>query len=77
MKTTSTFTGTSGPLNGLTVTCTVSTTGFNLESKGGLGLMTLMNPTFTGGTDSLGGKDTIKSNSTNGAWTTSYVRATS
>jgi hypothetical protein len=75
-NTASQFTGTSGPLNGLTVTCTASTTGFVLSSKGtGLGPMTLNNPTFTGCKDSLGGTDTIKSNSTNGKWTTTYVNS--
>ena len=70
------FTGTSGPLKGLTLTCTASSTGFTLSSKGtGLGPMPLTNPTFTGCKDSLGGTDTIKSNSTNGSWTTTYVNA--
>jgi hypothetical protein len=71
------FTGTSGPLNGLTVTCTASTTKFQLNTKGGgLGPFNLTNPTFTGCTDSLGGTDTITSNSTNGKWTTTYVNST-
>jgi hypothetical protein len=71
------LTGSTGPLAGLVTTCTASATGFTLTTKGGgLGPFTLTNPTFTGCTDNLGGTDTIKSNSTNGPWTDTYINST-
>jgi hypothetical protein len=67
------FTGKTGPLTGLVTTCTASTTGFTLASRGGLGPFTLTLPTFTGCSDNLGGTDTIKSK---GTWTDTYVNST-
>lgn len=70
------FTATSGPINGLTATCTASSATFQLTTKGGgLGPFTTSNPTYTGCTDSLGGTDTLKTNSTNGHWTVTYVNS--
>jgi hypothetical protein len=77
-NTVSTFTVTSGsPLpKGTKVTCTSSITKFVLTTKGGgLGPLPISNPSFTGCTDNLGGTDTLTSNSTNGAWTSTYVNA--
>jgi hypothetical protein len=70
------FSGTTGPLAGVVSTCTGFTSGFQLASRGGLGPFTLNPPTFTGCTDNLGGTDTLKSNTTNGKWTTKYVNST-
>jgi hypothetical protein len=67
------FTGKTGPLTGLVTTCTASTTGFTLASRGGLGPFTLTLPTFTGCTDNLGGTDKITSK---GVWTNTYVNST-
>jgi hypothetical protein len=71
------FTATSGPLMGLTTTCTASASTFNLTTQGGgLGPITISNPTFTGCSDNLGGTDTATSNSTSGPWTATYVNST-
>lgn len=72
------FSGSTGPLAGIVSTCKASTTKFTLSSKGGgLGPFTLTNPTYTTCTDNANGTDTIKTNSTNGAWTATYVNAAS
>ena len=73
------FKGTSGPINGVTATCTASSSSFQLTTKGGgLGPFTISNPTFTGCTDNAAGThtDTVTSNSTNGPWTATYVNST-
>ncbi len=58
----------------VTSTCTVSTTSFKTPAKG-LGTVVTSNPTFTGCTDSLGGTDTVKTNSTTGTWKARFVDA--
>ena len=67
------FSGTTGPLAGLVTTCTASSTGFTLASRGGLGPFTLTLPKFTGCTDNLTGTDKITSK---GVWTNTYVNST-
>jgi hypothetical protein len=62
----------------VTLTCTGLSTAFQMTTKGGhLGPFKLSNPAFTGCTDSLGGTDSVKTNSTNGAWTATYVSSAS
>ena len=64
----------SGTVQGVavTVSCTASTTSFKTPATG-LGPIVTSNPTFTGCTDTLGGKDTIKTNSTAGTWKSTFV----
>ena len=63
-----------GKVAGVTTTsnCTSSTDSFKTPAHG-LGPVKVANPTFTGCTDSLGGTDTVKTNSTNGKWTEKFL----
>lgn len=65
-----------GTVNGVPVTsnCTGSSVTFKTLAKG-LGPVVTSNPTFTGCTDNLGGTDTVRSSSTNGRWTATYIDA--
>jgi hypothetical protein len=65
------FTGT---VSGVTVTstCKVSSTTFKTPAHG-LGPVTTSNPVFTSCTDSLGGTDTVRTNSTNGTWKATFI----
>ncbi|HLI23957.1 MAG TPA: hypothetical protein VKU91_03315 [Acidimicrobiales bacterium] len=51
----------------ITVTCTTVTVKGKTPADG-MVIKASVNPTITGCTDSLGGTDTVKTNSTNGAW---------
>jgi hypothetical protein len=58
----------------VTLTCTSASTSFVASTTSpALGPVNVSNPVFTGCTDSLGGTDTVKSNSTNGRWTATFV----
>jgi hypothetical protein len=58
----------------LTATCTASTTSAKTPANG-FGPITLSNPTFSGCRDSVGGTDTVTTNSTNGKWTATFLDA--
>jgi hypothetical protein len=66
-----TFTGKVGPAT-VTQHCTSSTDSFKTPARG-LGPVKVANPTFAGCTDSLGGTDTVTTNSTNGNWTEKFL----
>jgi hypothetical protein len=63
-----------GKVAGVTTTssCTSSTDSFKTPAHG-LGPVKATNPTFTGCTDTLGGTDTVTTNSTNGKWTDKFL----
>jgi hypothetical protein len=65
------FTGTVSGV-AVTSTCKVSTTAFKTPAHG-LGPVTTSNPVFSSCTDSLGGTDTVKTNSTNGTWKATFL----
>jgi hypothetical protein len=67
------FTGTVSGV-AVTSTCKVSSTTFKTPAHG-LGPVTTSNPVFSSCTDSLGGTDTVKTNSTNGKWMATFVDA--
>jgi hypothetical protein len=66
-----------GNVNGfpVTVTCKNSSISGSTPASG-LGPVNINNPTFSGCTDSLGGTDTITTNSTNGHWQLTFLDST-
>lgn len=64
----------SGTINGVpvTVTCTKSTIS-GVTPATGLGPKAIDNPIFSSCTDSLGGSDTVRTNSNNGPWQLTFI----
>jgi hypothetical protein len=65
-----------GKLGAVTVTsnCGSATDSFKTPARG-LGPFKLANPAFTRCTDTLGGKDTVTTNSTHGRWSEKFISA--